>query len=119
MSSTLNRSRTVALNERDRHDFRGAGQPQGAQAPEVPVVRITPPTRWWVLPLARVRFAGRMGTTVRQSQLTRRQTAISQEPGVVPFRIWRDSRGAFGFYLAVLCLFGCSDLYFLPNSSEF
>ncbi len=28
------------------------GQPQGAQAPEVPVVRITPPTRWWVLPLA-------------------------------------------------------------------
>src|SRR5215472_15909110 len=28
-----------------------AVQPQGAQAPEVPVVRITPPTRWWVLPL--------------------------------------------------------------------
>ena len=28
------------------------GQPQAAQAPEVPVVRITPPTRWWVLPLA-------------------------------------------------------------------
>src|SRR5246500_2396057 len=28
------------------------GQPQGAQAPEVLVVRITPPTRWWVLPLA-------------------------------------------------------------------
>jgi lipopolysaccharide transport system permease protein len=28
------------------------GQPQGAQAPEVPVVRITPPTRWWALPLA-------------------------------------------------------------------
>src|ERR1700739_2989519 len=28
------------------------GQPQGAQAPEVPVVRIPPPTRWWGLPLA-------------------------------------------------------------------
>src|ERR1700735_5332393 len=27
-------------------------QPPGAPAPEVPVVRITPPTRWWVLPLA-------------------------------------------------------------------
>src|SRR6201984_86121 len=29
-----------------------AVQPQGANSPEVPVVRITPPTRWWVLPLA-------------------------------------------------------------------
>src|SRR5215469_5175957 len=28
-----------------------AVQPQGAQTPEVPVVRITPPTRWWVMPL--------------------------------------------------------------------
>ena len=29
-----------------------AVQPQAAKAPEVPVVHITPPTRWWVLPLA-------------------------------------------------------------------
>src|ERR1700719_3371196 len=27
-------------------------EPQQAQVPEVPVVHITPPTRWWVLPLA-------------------------------------------------------------------
>ena len=26
--------------------------PEHVQAPDVPVVRITPPTRWWVLPLA-------------------------------------------------------------------
>src|SRR5260370_19961241 len=26
------------------------GQPQGAQAPEVPVMRTPPPSRWWVIP---------------------------------------------------------------------